>query len=72
MLFSVGNKTKMSFIGVLEAFTGDDFESYEERLEAYFAANDIGQVEDTDTDAVKTKADRKKVSHAIAVMKNNI
>ena len=58
----------MSFIGVLEAFTGDDFESYEERLEADFAANDIGQVEDTDTDVVKTKADKKKVSHAIAVM----
>ena len=58
----------MSFIGVLEAFTGDDFESYEERLEAYFAANDIGQVGDDDTGAIKKKADKKKVSHAIAVM----
>ena len=58
----------MSFIGVLEPFTGDDFESYEERLEAYFLTNDIGQFEDDDADAVKNKADKKRVSYAIAMM----
>ena len=58
----------MSFIGVLEAFAGNDFESYEERLEAYFTANDIGQVTEDNTDAEKKKADKKKVTHAIAVM----
>ena len=33
----------MSFIGVLEPFDGNNFETYQERLETYFNANDIGQ-----------------------------
>jgi hypothetical protein len=58
----------MSFIGVLEAFDGNDFESYQERLEAYFTANDIGQVTDENDETQKKNADKKKVAHAIAVM----
>ena len=57
-----------SFIGVLEPFSGNDFEPYQERLEAYFIANDIGQCEDDAEEAVKLKADKKKVAHTIAVI----
>jgi len=32
----------MTAIGALEAFDADDFETYQERLEAYFLANNVG------------------------------
>ena len=57
-----------SFIGILEPFAGNDFESYEERLKAYFDANDIGQVNNENDEHEVEKADKKKMAHAIAVM----
>ena len=58
----------MTYIGIIEAFTGNDFEAYQERLEAYFEANDIGGVNEDATESEKKAADRKMVAHAITVM----
>ena len=58
----------MAFIGALEAFDGNDFEPYQEHLESYFLANDIGVIEDENNEQQKIKADKKKVAYAIAVM----
>ena len=59
----------MALMGALEAFDGEnDFEPYQERLESYFIANDIGVVDDENNEQQKMKADRKKVAYAIAVM----
>ena len=59
------------FIGVPQAFDCKDFESYQERSEAYFTANDIGQIEDEENEIQKKKADKKKVVHAIAFMEKS-
>ena len=48
----------MSLIGVLDAFNGDDFEPYQERLEAYFTVNEIGVISDTADISEKMKADK--------------
>ena len=53
----------MSLIGSLEVFDGNDFEPYQERLESYFMANDIGIVSETANEAEKSAADKKKVAH---------
>ena len=62
----------MAKIGSLEAFDGDDFEPYQERLESYFLANDIGLVttdeKDKNYDADVLQADKKKVAHMISLM----
>ena len=58
----------MAQIGIIEPFTGSDFEAYQERLEAYFEANEIGRVGSDATEEQKKKADRKMVAHTIAVM----
>ena len=59
----------MSFIRVLEPFDGNNFEPYQERLEAFFNANDIGQVGEDANDTQIRAADKKKVSHTIAVFR---
>ena len=61
-------EVNMSVIGAIENFDGNDFEPYQERLEAYFIANDIGVVTDPNDEAQKKAADKKKVAHAIAAM----
>ena len=58
----------MAYTGVIEHFAGNDFEAYQERLEAYFEANDIGSINENSSQADITKADKKKVAHTIAVM----
>ena len=58
----------MAYVGVIESFTGSDFESYQERLEAYFLANDIGTINDDVTEEQRAVADKKKVAHTIAVI----
>ena len=58
----------MLFIGVQELFEGNNFEPYQERPEAYFNANAIGQVGEDANDAQIRAADKKKVSHTIAVV----
>ena len=56
-------------MGALEAFDEEnDIEPYQERLESYFIANDIGVVDDENNEQQKMKADKKKVAYAIAVM----
>ena len=59
----------MALTGALEAFDGEnDFQPYQERLESYFIANDIGVVDDENNEQQTMKADKKKVAYAIAVM----
>ena len=54
--------------GILEPFEGVDFADYSERLNSYFVANNIGQVADDATAAVKREADKKKVAVTISLI----
>ena len=54
--------------GVLEPFDGGDFIDYSERLNAYFIANNIGQVAAEANEAAKQAADKRKVAVTISVM----
>ena len=58
----------MAYIGAIEPFTGTDFQPYQERIEAYFEANDIGVIAADASEAAIRNADRKKVQHLIAVI----
>ena len=58
----------MSLVGSPEQFSGDDFESYKERLEAFFTVNDISTTaKGADAPAV-TVADKKKVAYTISII----
>ena len=50
----------------LECFSGGDFEEFEERLQFYFDANDVGRITDSSTDAETAAAGRKKKSVLIS------
>ena len=54
--------------GVLEPFDGGDFIDYSERLNAYFIANNIGQVAAEANEAAKQAAGKRKVAVTISVM----
>ena len=58
----------MSLLGSPEQFSGDDFKSYKERLEAFFTVNDIGTTaEGADAVAVAV-ADKQKVAYTISII----
>ena len=52
-------------VGAIEPFDGEDFNDYSERLEAYFEANDIGVVDQDDSDDERQAADKRKVATTI-------
>lgn len=62
----------MAKIGSIETFDGDDFVSYQERLESYFLANDIGLILSNEHDANHAnevlKADKMKVAYMISLI----
>ena len=53
---------------ILEWFEGVDFTDHSERLNSYFVANNISQIADDATAAVKREADRKKVVVTISLI----
>ncbi|CAB4007683.1 Retrovirus-related Pol poly from transposon [Paramuricea clavata] len=57
-----------TYFGVLEPFDGGDFIDYSERLNAYFIANNIGQVAADANEAAKQAADKRKVAVTTSVM----
>ena len=54
--------------GILEPFDGVDFTDYSERLNAYFIANNIGQVAADASDTAKREAGKKKVAVTISLI----
>ena len=50
----------------LEQFDGGDFAEYLERLEFYFAANDIGVVSANATSAEKARVEKKMTAHLVS------
>ena len=54
--------------GILEPFDGVDFTDYRERLNAYFIANNIGQVAVDASDTAKREADEQKVNVTISLI----
>jgi hypothetical protein len=51
----------MASVGSLESCDGGEFTAYQERLEAFFIANGIGQVDGEANEAELRNADKKKV-----------
>jgi hypothetical protein len=57
--------------GGLEPFDGGDYTDYSERLNSYFLANNIGQLEEGASEAAIQAADKKKVAVTISVIGKN-
>ena len=56
----------------LEVFDHGDFTEYNERLDFFFTANDIGVVTSASSSAEKTKADRKRAAYLVSLKKIKI
>jgi hypothetical protein len=58
----------MATVGQIEQFDGSNFEDYEERLNAYFEANKIGQCKTTDSEEDKMAANKMKLAVTISLI----
>ena len=58
----------MAAVGQIEQFDGTNFEDYEDRLDAYFQANTIGQYKGSDSGEIKTAAEKMKLAVTISLI----
>ncbi|XP_065195792.1 uncharacterized protein LOC135827192 [Sycon ciliatum] len=56
----------------IEPFDGGDFEEYQERLNFFFIANEIGQVASSASNADKAKADKRMTAYLISLLSKTV